>query len=240
MKQPPQPLTRDRVIQLIQKMRSSRVAVVGDIMLDRYLIGETERLSPEDAVRLLRRAGGVPVFAHPGLADRDALIPALVEAGLMGIECYYSEHSPAQRGAYVDLCRRYGLVATGGSDFHGPSVRAGSLGDLLAEAGRALAEVELIKADCVPGGPVRTIRVTSSDREALLVDWLNELIFLADFDRWVALDFSINLAEETEVRAGASGVTLEWGLSRVKAATFHRLRVEDVPGGLEANVILDV
>jgi SHS2 domain-containing protein len=119
-------------------------------------------------------------------------------------------------------------------------VRAGSLGDLLAEAGRALAEVELIKADCVPGGPVRTIRVTSSDREALLVDWLNELIFLADFDRWVALDFSINLAEETEVRAGASGVTLEWGLSRVKAATFHRLRVEDVPGGLEANVILDV
>jgi rfaE bifunctional protein kinase chain/domain len=50
MKQPPQPLTRDRVIQLIQKMRSSRVAVVGDIMLDRYLIGETERLSPEAPV----------------------------------------------------------------------------------------------------------------------------------------------------------------------------------------------
>jgi predicted metal-dependent phosphoesterase TrpH len=71
----------------------------------------------------------VPVFAHPGLADRDALIPALVEAGLMGIECYYSEHSPAQRGAYVDLCRRHGLVATGGSDFHGPSVRAGALGN---------------------------------------------------------------------------------------------------------------
>jgi D-glycero-beta-D-manno-heptose-7-phosphate kinase len=50
MKQPPQPLTRDRVIQLIQKMRSSRVAVVGDIMLDRYLIGETDRLSPEAPV----------------------------------------------------------------------------------------------------------------------------------------------------------------------------------------------
>jgi D-beta-D-heptose 7-phosphate kinase/D-beta-D-heptose 1-phosphate adenosyltransferase len=50
MKQPPQPLTRDRVLQLIQKMRSSRVAVVGDIMLDRYLIGETDRLSPEAPV----------------------------------------------------------------------------------------------------------------------------------------------------------------------------------------------
>ena len=46
----------------------------------------------------------------------------------MCIECYYPEHSPAQRGAYAELCRRYGLVATGGSDFHGPSVRAGQLG----------------------------------------------------------------------------------------------------------------
>jgi SHS2 domain-containing protein len=119
-------------------------------------------------------------------------------------------------------------------------LRAGSLGDLLAEAGRALAEVELIGADCVLGGPVRTIRVSSSDRDALLVDWLNELIFLADIDRWVAMDFSIDLVKNTEVRARASGVTLEWGLSRVKAATFHGLRVEDIPGGLEARVILDV
>jgi SHS2 domain-containing protein len=119
-------------------------------------------------------------------------------------------------------------------------LRAGSLGDLLAEAGRALAEVELIGADCVLGVPVRTIRVSSSDRDALLVDWLNELIFLADIDRWVAMDFSIDLVKNTEVRARASGVTLEWGLSRVKAATFHGLRVEDIPGGLEARVILDV
>ena len=122
----------------------------------------------------------------------------------------------------------------------GLSLRAATLGDLLAEAGRALAHMELTGADCLPGGPVRPIRVTSSGREALLVDWLNELIFLADFDRWVALDFSIDLAKETEVRARASGVTLEWGLSRVKAATFHRVRIEDVPRGVEAHVIIDV
>lgn len=119
-------------------------------------------------------------------------------------------------------------------------IRAGSLGDLLAEAGRALAEMQLTSADCVPGGPARPIRVLSPDREALLVDWLNELIFLADIDRWVAMDFSIDLADDTEVRARASGVTLEWAPSRVKAATFHGLRVENVPGGLEAEVILDV
>jgi len=46
----PQPLARDRVLQLIEKMRSSRVVVIGDIMLDRYLIGDTERLSPEAPV----------------------------------------------------------------------------------------------------------------------------------------------------------------------------------------------
>jgi D-beta-D-heptose 7-phosphate kinase/D-beta-D-heptose 1-phosphate adenosyltransferase len=50
MRQPPPQLTRDRVLQLIQRMKSSRVVVVGDIMLDRYLIGDTERLSPEAPV----------------------------------------------------------------------------------------------------------------------------------------------------------------------------------------------
>ena len=44
------PLTRDRVVQLIGRMKTSRVGVVGDIMLDRYLVGETDRLSPEAPV----------------------------------------------------------------------------------------------------------------------------------------------------------------------------------------------
>jgi rfaE bifunctional protein kinase chain/domain len=50
MRQLPTPLTRDRIVQLIQRMKTSRVVVVGDIMLDRYLIGDTERLSPEAPV----------------------------------------------------------------------------------------------------------------------------------------------------------------------------------------------
>jgi predicted metal-dependent phosphoesterase TrpH len=102
---------------------------------DRYLAAgkpahvPRKKLTPEDAVRLLRRAAGVPVFAHPGLSDRDELIPSLIAAGLMGIECFYSEHSAAQRGGYVALCRQHGLLATGGSDFHGPTVRAAVLGN---------------------------------------------------------------------------------------------------------------
>jgi 3',5'-nucleoside bisphosphate phosphatase len=78
------------------------------------------RLTPAEAVAVIRRARGIPVLAHPGLARRDDLIPGLVEAGLLGIETYYPEHSPAQVDAYLTLCRRHDLIPTGGSDFHGP------------------------------------------------------------------------------------------------------------------------
>jgi predicted metal-dependent phosphoesterase TrpH len=81
-----------------------------------------KRLTPAEAVAVIRRAGGVPVMAHPALAGRDAMIPDLVRAGLMGIETYYPEHSPGQVRAYLDLCVRLGLVATGGSDYHGPPI----------------------------------------------------------------------------------------------------------------------
>ena len=80
------------------------------------------RLTPAEAVRIIRRARGVPVLAHPGLANRDELIPELVEAGLLGIEAFYPEHSSGQITTYREMCVRLGLVATGGSDFHGPRV----------------------------------------------------------------------------------------------------------------------
>lgn len=78
-----------------------------------------KKLEPVEAVNIIRRVGGVPVLAHPGLAERDAIIPGLVKVGLMGIECYYHEHSAAQTRDYLQMCRDLGLVATGGSDFHG-------------------------------------------------------------------------------------------------------------------------
>jgi predicted metal-dependent phosphoesterase TrpH len=79
-----------------------------------------KRLTPADAIVIIRRAGGVPVLAHPGLANRDAMIPELVTAGLMGIEVHYAEHSAGQIERYLQMCRRCDLVATGGSDYHGP------------------------------------------------------------------------------------------------------------------------
>jgi predicted metal-dependent phosphoesterase TrpH len=140
------PIDVERVFALVQEGSAGRPHVARVMVergyvktvreaFDKYLAAgkpahvPRKMLTPEDAVRLLRRAGGVPVFAHPGLAGRDDLIPALVRAGLMGIECYYPEHSAARTGSYVELCRQYGLVATGGSDFHGPRVRSSQLGD---------------------------------------------------------------------------------------------------------------
>jgi 3',5'-nucleoside bisphosphate phosphatase len=77
------------------------------------------RLTPEDAIRVIRKADGVPVLAHPGVMDRDDIIPGLIAAGLGGIEAYYAEHSAFQAAAYLQMCRAHGLVATGGSDYHG-------------------------------------------------------------------------------------------------------------------------
>ena len=81
-----------------------------------------KRFTPVEAVRMIRRARGVPVLAHPGLANRDELIPELVEAGLMGIETFYPEHSAGQITAYREVGRQLGPLAAGGSGFHGPRV----------------------------------------------------------------------------------------------------------------------
>ncbi|WP_406678490.1 PHP domain-containing protein [Moorella sp. ACPs] len=78
-----------------------------------------EKVEPARAVEVILKAGGVPVLAHPGLSEADALLPALVDDGLQGIEAYYPLHDAAATGRYLELASRYNLVVTGGSDFHG-------------------------------------------------------------------------------------------------------------------------
>jgi predicted metal-dependent phosphoesterase TrpH len=89
-----------------------------------------DKLEPRQACDLIRRAGGVAVLAHPGFQrDPEALIRELAGEGrLDGVECYYAEHTPEQTTGFLGLCRELDLVATGGSDFHGPPVRAAVLG----------------------------------------------------------------------------------------------------------------
>ncbi len=76
-------------------------------------------ITPLEAIDLIISAGGVPVFAHPSLTKKDELIPSLVKGGLQGIEAYYPAQSPEQQAKYLKIAEKYGLLVTGGSDFHG-------------------------------------------------------------------------------------------------------------------------
>ncbi|GAA0817356.1 PHP domain-containing protein [Spirilliplanes yamanashiensis] len=77
-----------------------------------------------DAIRLVRAAGGVTVFAHPRASRRgrvvdDAMITELAAAGLFGLEADHEDHTPEERDQIRALAGRLGLVVTGSSDFHG-------------------------------------------------------------------------------------------------------------------------
>ena len=83
-----------------------------------------EKVTPMQAVRLVREAGGVPVLAHPPLyhmsdADLDSLVRTLVSKGLAGIEAFYSTYTMGEQRHMLRLADQYKLIVTGGSDFHG-------------------------------------------------------------------------------------------------------------------------
>lgn len=83
-----------------------------------------EKFSASEGIQLLRRCGAVPVWAHPYLfrgGTVETLLPHLVAAGLMGLEVYHPSHSPSEVRRLEVYCRQYGLLMTGGSDYHGPA-----------------------------------------------------------------------------------------------------------------------
>jgi predicted metal-dependent phosphoesterase TrpH len=77
------------------------------------------KMSALESVELIHQAGGLAVMAHPGLNRSDDIIPALVEAGLDGIECFHTKHSTAMAERYLEIAEKYHLLVTGGSDCHG-------------------------------------------------------------------------------------------------------------------------
>jgi SHS2 domain-containing protein len=119
-------------------------------------------------------------------------------------------------------------------------VRAPSFAELAAEAGRAVARIELGREPPPAERSYRELDIRSPDRDALLVDWLNELIWLAETERWVATEFEIHSATNTMLQARVRGVPVDEAPARIKAATFHGLKIAPVADGLEAEVIVDV
>lgn len=102
---------------------------------DKYLIEAYEHcgkiakgITMQESIKLIKDAGGLAVLAHPITLKRtpdelDTLVGQLVGLGLDGIEVYHSEHSPKNSEEYLQLANKYNLLVSGGSDYHGPSVK---------------------------------------------------------------------------------------------------------------------
>lgn len=103
------------------------IVVSTDEAFDRYLGTDKPAYVPrpdvsvEQAIQVIRKAGGIASLAHPGIHNRDEAIPDLVAAGLRAIEVYHPKHAFGRAARYRRLARRFGLLTTGGSDFHGES-----------------------------------------------------------------------------------------------------------------------
>jgi predicted metal-dependent phosphoesterase TrpH len=99
---------------------------------ERYLAGgrpgfvPRRRNDPEAAVQLLRRNGAVPVLAHPlTTGDVEAILRRLTLVGLLGLEAYYGEYDNEVQQQLRATADRWGLIATGGSDYHGEGFKHG-------------------------------------------------------------------------------------------------------------------
>jgi len=108
-------------------------------------------LTIERSIELIRAAGGTAVLAHPfqyhlSAESLRALIEHCIDSGLEGIECRYSGYSE-ERSAYLEsLAEEYGLIKTGGSDFHGTNKPEIKIGDGMGELNVPYVFLETLKA----------------------------------------------------------------------------------------------
>ncbi|MFF6976476.1 PHP domain-containing protein [Streptomyces sp. NPDC008343] len=106
------------------------VPTVGDAFTEDWLADggrafvEKHETDPFEAIRLIKAAGGVAVFAHPAASKRGRTVPEsaiadLAAAGLDGIEVDHMDHDPDTRARLRGLAKELGLLTTGSSDYHG-------------------------------------------------------------------------------------------------------------------------
>jgi predicted metal-dependent phosphoesterase TrpH len=95
---------------------------------------DKERLTPKQALQMIRESRGLPVLAHPiqlrttNDGEFDRIVKDLVDLGLAGVEIIHSDHDAAWVEKCTSLADRYGLLKTGGSDFHGTNKKDIELG----------------------------------------------------------------------------------------------------------------
>ena len=107
---------------IVKDMREAFTPYLAD---DAAAYVEKATLRPTEAIALVHQAGGLCFLAHPGLLrlasheTHESRVRALSLLGLDGIEAYYSSNSPAEEARFLRLAEKFGLLVTGGSDFHG-------------------------------------------------------------------------------------------------------------------------
>jgi len=118
---------------MVEKGYVANLRQAFDDYLDESAKGYVWRREPQfaEGVAHIRETGGIASLAHPVRVNGDvpALMPELCDAGLNALEAYHSDHGPRETDLYLRLARHYGLLATGGSDFHGivkPEVKLGT------------------------------------------------------------------------------------------------------------------
>lgn len=100
-------------------------------VFDQYLgakgkaFANVERISPEEAIDMIKKAKGAPVLAHPGIYSDDKLTLRLIEYGLAGVEVFHPDHNLNEERKYRALAKKHRIIATGGSDYHG--IRGGEI-----------------------------------------------------------------------------------------------------------------
>lgn len=110
------------------------------------------RFKSKEAISFIREAGGIPVLAHPktvatnGSSSFEKILRELIEEGLMGIEVFYPEHTPPEVAQFKAMAERYGLLMTGGTDYHGIEKEALDIGVGRGEMKLPYTIVEALKA----------------------------------------------------------------------------------------------
>lgn len=80
---------------------------------------EREKMTPAESIKMIKSNRGLSVLAHPAdIENLGQLIPELIEAGLVGIEVYYTKYTPEIISRLLTIAGRYKLIATGGTDYH--------------------------------------------------------------------------------------------------------------------------
>ncbi|HYL57037.1 MAG TPA: archease [Gemmatimonadales bacterium] len=115
-------------------------------------------------------------------------------------------------------------------------VHATTWPELLAEPGRAVGAPDGRAGDS--SQRLRELEVAAAGRERLLTRWLNELLYRAQAEWWIPVDFADVRAIDGAVRARVRGVRPSEPTGALTTAALERVEVDDVPGGLEARIVL--